>query len=138
MSLYTDRFSTDWNALGREEAVERAFALGVAASLGERHEEELEAVRATMDTNYGASLVDLAYEEGKRTATEREREAGPDADDRDVWEAVIDAELGDGPPTENEDDVDRPTDLPSVVADLEVTDFPDREPEQTDLPGFLE
>lgn len=136
MSLYTDRFSTDWDTLGREEAVERSFALGVAASLGEHHREEFEAVSETMETNYDTSLVELAYEEGKRKATKREREADPDADDRDIWEAVIREELDDAPP--DEEDANRPTDLPSVVSDVEVTEFPDREPEQTDFPDFLE
>jgi len=139
MSLYEDRFSTDWDTLDQKEAVNRAFALGVAASLGDRNAEEFEGVLAEMDSNYAESMVELAYEEGKQKATKRERQAGPDEDDSDIFELVVSEELEGAEPPDSDDDAGRATDLPSAVSDPpEATDKPDPDPEQTDFPDFLE
>ncbi|MFB6165120.1 MAG: hypothetical protein ABEJ31_08165 [Haloarculaceae archaeon] len=140
MSLYADRFETDWDALDRDEATERAFALGVAASLGEHNPEEFEAIQAEMGSNYDSSIVELAYEEGKRKARKRKRATDSDADDRDVWEFVINEELADAEPPEREDGpAERATDLPSAVTERTgATDKPDPDPEQTEFPEFLE
>ncbi|WP_299267266.1 hypothetical protein [Halorientalis sp.] len=138
MTLYEDRFDTDWDQLGRDEAMERAFALGVAASLGEHNENEYEAIRQAMGTNYDASIVELAYGEGKQKGTKRKRAADDATDPEAVWEAVISAELDDAEPADRNDATSRATDLPSAVSDRpEMTDQPDRDPEQTEFPDFL-
>lgn len=138
MSLYEDRFDTDWDALDRNEAVKRAFALGVAASLGERDEEEFEAIRAEMRSNYDESIVELAYKEGSQKGTNRQQEAD-DAADEEIWEWVISEELDGVRPPDRDDDAERATDLPSAVSDPpEATERPDPDPEQTDFPDFLE
>ncbi|WP_246984593.1 hypothetical protein [Halorientalis marina] len=142
MSLYEDRFDTDWDTLDREEAMERAFALGVAAALGERNEEEFEAVHETMGSNYDASIVELAYQEGKNEATKGQREI--DGDDADVFEFVVNEELEDVEQPDRDDGdgddepAERATDLPSAVNETEATDPPDLDPEQTEYPDFLE
>lgn len=140
MSLYEDRFDTDWDTLDRDEAMERAFALGVAAALGDRNQEEFEAIHDTMGSNYDASIVELAYKEGKNKATTRKRQV--DNDDADVFEFVVNEELEDAEPPDRDDDDDdhssRATDLPSAVDGTEATDRPDMDPEQTDYPDFLE
>lgn len=139
MNLYENRFDTDWDHLDRDEAMERAFALGVAASLGQRNEEEYEAVHQAMGTNYDASIVELAYKEGKQKGTKRKRAADNATDLEDIWAAVISAELDDDEPAEDDDTTSRATDLPSAVSDLpEMTEQPDRDPEQTEFPDFLE
>ena len=139
MSLYEDRFDTDWDHLDRDEATERAFALGVAASLGERNEDEYEAIHEAMGTNYDASIVELAYKEGKQKATKRKRAVDNATDAEDIWETVISAELDDVDPSDDEDTTSRATDLPSAVSDPpEMTEQPDRDPEQTEFPDFLE
>ncbi|RXK50112.1 hypothetical protein [Halorientalis pallida] len=139
MNLYEDRFDTDWDHLDREEAMERAFALGVAASLGQRNEDEYEAVHQAMGTNYDASIVELAYKEGKQKGTKRKRAVDNATDAEEIWEAVISAELDDVEPSDDEDTTSRATDLPSAVSDPpEMTDQPDRDPEQTEFPDFLE
>ena len=138
MSLYEDRFDTDWDHLGRDEAMERAFALGVAASLGERNEDEYEAIHQAMGSNYDASIVELAYEEGKQKGRKRKRAVDSATDAEEIWETVISAELDDARPAEDEP-ADRATDLPSAVSDPpEMTERPDRDPEQTEFPDFLE
>jgi len=141
MSLYEDRFDTDWDALDRDEAMERAFALGVAAALGERNEDEFEAIHDTMGSNYDASIVELAYKEGKNKATKRKRRVDTGA--ADVFEFVVNEELADAeqPDRDTEGDdgpASRATDLPSAVDGTEATERPDMDPEQTDYPDFLE
>ena len=144
MSLYEDQFDTDWDALDRDEALERAFALGVAASLGERNEEEYQAVAAEMASNYDASIVELAYKEGKNKAARRQRDADASDDDAELYRWVLGEELDgverpDGP-DRDEERSGHATDLPAFLADLpEVTERQDpSEAEQTDFPDFLE
>lgn len=132
MSLYERAYGTDWDELSADEAIDRAYALGVAASLGEYHPEELEAVRAEMGTAYDKSVVDLAFDEGKNEA----RAVEPDADEA-VWsELVVDETV-----TVDPDDV--PTGgkqgLPSAIAQLKALDRPDPDRiDAVDLPEFLE
>ena len=51
---------------GFEFGFERAYALGVAASLGDDYAGELGALRAEMDTAYETSVVELAFDEFDR------------------------------------------------------------------------
>jgi hypothetical protein len=138
MSRYEDRFGTDWDDLDREEAMKRAFVLGVGASLGERNEAEFEAILGEMETNYDQSIVELAYQEGKNKTAEQKRSSDPSTDEDDVWQAVINAELSELAPTED-DEAHRATDLPSSVSErTDATEKPDPDPEQTEFPDFLE
>lgn len=148
MSLYEERFDTDWDTLDRDEAMVRAFALGVAASLGEPNEDEFEAIQAEMGTNYDASIVELAYKEGKGKTKKRMQET--DARGLTLWRRLLveefDSELIGIDEDWNlddislvDDDLSRATDFPSAVADrTEAIDRPDPDPEQTDFPEFLE
>lgn len=141
MSLYEQRFDTDWDTLDRDEAMERAFALGVAASLGDRNVEEFQDVKAEMDTNYDTSIVELAYEEGKQKATKRKRKSESSNDNSDIFEFVVSEELegAERPDVHEDGDSDRATDLPSAVSKrTEATERPDPDPEQTEFPDFLE
>jgi len=148
MSFYEEQFDPDWDSLDRDEAMVRAFALGVAASMGEPNEAEFEAVQAEMGTNYDASIVELAYREGKGKTAKRMQET--DARGMTLWRQLLtdefDAELI-GLDEEWDvdavqllkDAADRATDFPSAVADrTEAIDRPDPDPEQTDFPDFLE
>lgn len=60
--MYESEFDTDWANLDKEGALERAFALGVARSLGEPNHEEYERVREAATTTYERSLIELSYE----------------------------------------------------------------------------
>ena len=148
MSFYEEQFDPDWDSLDRDEAMVRAFALGVAASMGEPNEAEFEAVQAEMGTNYDASIVELAYREGKGKTAKRMQET--DARGMTLWRQLLtdefDAELI-GLDEEWDvdavqllkDAADRATDFPSAVADrTEAINRPDPDPEQTDFPDFLE
>ncbi len=67
--MYERAFGTDWERIDdREEVVRRAFALGVAARLGDPG--ELERLESQTETSYAQSFVDLAYQKGE---TRREK-----------------------------------------------------------------
>ncbi|MFC3477185.1 hypothetical protein [Halobacterium litoreum] len=80
--MYEESFSTDWDGeeLDREEAIWRAYALGVSAALGETNPEEYrELVAAT-----GRSLVEMAYDEGKSSAADLDSRIASGAADEDA------------------------------------------------------
>jgi len=134
MSRYERVYGTDWDSLDRDEAVDRAYALGVAASLDEHRPEELEAVRAEVDTSYDKSVVDLAFEEGRSEA----REFDVPADDGDhVWNELVEGE------TVTVDEADVPTGgrsgLPGAVDRIDALDRPEmNRNDAIEKPDFLE
>jgi len=135
--MYEERFGTDWDELeDREEAVRRAFALGVAARLGETHRGELDRISAAVDTSYDRSFVELAYHEGRDKASDLE----PAADaDEDVWEELVTGET-------RIDPTDRPEPmseagqrgLPEALDGVSVDTRPDDTREAVGQPKFLD
>jgi hypothetical protein len=135
MSRYESEFDTDWDALEKDDATTRAYAIGVAERLGEFNREELEAIYTEMDSAYHRSMVELAYEEGRNEATERA--AVTDADGDAVWAELVEGETtvvdpGDVP--------DRGRDgLPSALDSGELLDRQEVDStEAVDRPDFLE
>jgi hypothetical protein len=82
--MYESEFDTGWDDLDKADALERAFALGVARSLGEPNREEYERVRDAADTTYERSLIELSYEEGRQKASGRNA-----AESTAVWEELV-------------------------------------------------
>lgn len=80
--MYEDSFSTNWDGddLDREEAIWRAYALGVAAALGEQNPEEYRQLVAAT----GRSLVQMAYDEGKSSAADLDSRLASGVADEDV------------------------------------------------------
>ncbi|MFW6435473.1 MAG: hypothetical protein ACOCY1_03755 [Halovenus sp.] len=132
MNRYERVYGTDWGELDEDEAINRAYALGVAASLGEYHREELEAIRDEMTTAYSRSVVDLAFDEGKNEGREVESE-----EEETVWnELVIDEKVTIDP---DETPTGGRTGLPEAVDRVDVLDRPERDSTDVlDLPEFLE
>lgn len=135
MTLYGSEYGSDWATLDRDEATERAYAIGVAEKLGEFNREELEAVYEEMDTSYNKSMVELAYREGRQEATEAAKKA--DTDGQAVW-----AELVEGEKTYVEPDEMSTGGRDGLPEALEPSEVLDRqEVDSTDIvdrPGFLE
>lgn len=134
MSLYDAEFD-DWDTLEKDEATERAYAIGVAEKLGEYNREELEAIYDQMGTNYNKSMVELAYREGRQEATAAAKAA--DEDGAAVWADLVKGE------TTVIDPDDRPTGgrdgLPEALEPSELLDKQDVDStEALDLPDFLE
>jgi len=134
MNRYERAYETDWDELDEDEAIDRAYALGVAASLGEYHRAELEAIRDEMGSSYNRSLIDLAFEEGKNECREIEPQR---EEETAVWNELVTGE------TVTVDPEDRPTGgrsgLPEAVDRMDALDLPDRDSTDTlELPTFLD
>ncbi|MFB6201094.1 MAG: hypothetical protein ABEI98_03695 [Halorhabdus sp.] len=132
--MYERTYGTDWETLGKNEAAERAFALGVAAALGEPNPDEYERVLETAGTSYDRSIVELAYQEGKRKAS---GERPTVDDDTDVWDTLVEDE-----PKTTVDEDEVPTgdrdDLPAALTSLDLLDRPlEDDLEREQLPEFL-
>lgn len=131
--MYESEFDTDWDGLDKEGALERAFALGVARSLGEPNREEYERVRADADTTYERSLIELSYEEGRRKASNRGAEGSAA-----VWEELV-VETADldveGDPSATRPD--SPTGRPDMMSRPEPTAVPEDGLDRMRLPEFL-
>jgi hypothetical protein len=135
MSKYERAYGTDWESLDKDEAIDRAYALGVVASLGEYHPEELGRIRAEMDTAYNKSVVDLAFDEGKNEA--RELDVDADREKQAVWAELVEGETvtvdEDGLPTGGRDG------LPSAIEQMAALEKPEpNKNEAVERPDFLE
>ncbi|WP_135667392.1 hypothetical protein [Halorhabdus rudnickae] len=133
--MYDRTYGTEWETLGKNEAAERAFALGVASVLGDPDPEEYDRVLETTVNSYDRSIVELAYQEGKQKATGKRREFD---EDEDVWDALVE---DDGPKTTVDEDAlptgDRDG-LPAALDSLDLLDRPiEDELEAERLPEFL-
>ncbi|RAW45064.1 hypothetical protein DQW50_11360 [Halorubrum sp. 48-1-W] len=126
--MYDRTFGTDWEGteLTHEAAIDRAFALGVAAGCGRERPEELERILATFPGAYERSMVELAYDEGRTRALETPVEE-PEA----VWTELVDAAgTPRSPPL--------PSALPGALSELTLVRSPRTGPPSSlDLPRFL-
>ena len=128
--MYDRTFGTEWDDLSREEAVERAFALGVAAGVDSPRPQELDRVLEAFPGAYDQSIVELAYDEGRTKALEAKAE-GDDPGDEAVWGSLVD---GAGAPRE----MPVPAALPGAIRELTLTDGPrEGPPSSLDLPSVL-
>lgn len=139
--MYDSEFDTGWDDLDKDGALERSFALGVARTLGEPNREEYERVLASADTAYRRSLLQLAYDEGRRKASDRSAEEATA-----VWETLV-VEPDDVDPTapeepRTEDDGGADTDgsttgPPPLVSRPRPRALPDDGLDRVRLPEFL-
>jgi hypothetical protein len=135
MSHYEQGYGTDWESLTEDEAVDRAYALGVAASMGEYHPDELDAIREETNSAYERSVVDLAFEEGKNEG--REIDPPEDNGNSAVWSELVEGQ------TVTVDPEEVPTGgrdgLPDAIDKIDALDRQDIDStDVVDLPDFLE
>ncbi|ATW88593.1 hypothetical protein halTADL_1840 [Halohasta litchfieldiae] len=125
--MYESTFPEEWTQLGRDEAVERAYALGVAAACGNDNREEYEAIKAAADSTYDRSLIELSFEQGRSQALQLESSGtAPKA----IWDQLVDSAET---PT-------RKNGLPDALGPAELLDRFDQlegPPETLDKPSFL-
>jgi len=126
--MYDRTFDTEWDELSREEAVERAFALGVADGVGSERPAELDRVLEAFENAYDQSLIELSYDEGRTKALE----AAAEADDAEaVWDTLVD---GTGSPRGSPVSAA----LPGAITELTLTRRPrEGPPSSLDLPSML-
>ena len=128
--MYDRTFGTEWDDLSREDAIERAFALGVAAGVDSPRPQELDRVLEAFPGAYDQSIVELAYDEGRTKALEAKAERD-DPDAEAVWTSLVD---GVGTPRE----APVPAALPGAIRELTLTDGPrEGPPSSLDLPSML-
>ena len=126
--MYERTFGTEWDELTRDEAVRRAFALGVAEGVGNGRPEEVERVMEAFPDAYDRSLVELAYDEGRTKALNAAAEAD---DPKAVWTALVDET---GAPREPPVRAA----LPGAITDLTLTRSPEGGPPSSlDFPSML-
>lgn len=130
--MYAERYGTDWTSLPHDEVVERAFALGVAATLGEVDQQEYERLLAEFDgyDAYDRSLVELAFREGRSEALDLRRAGDSSVS---VWAELVEegfAGLSGAGPTTPGPSTNGP---PGLVKRISALD----RPTVTDLPAFL-
>jgi hypothetical protein len=94
--MYEERYGTDWEELDTEEAIERAYALGMLAELGHGLPDEYERVEAAIDADPGAHMVELAYREGHQAVSDIDVDARTA---QGAWQKAI-RRRGDQPDTQ--------------------------------------
>lgn len=126
--LYADYFGTDWETItDREELLARAYALGVAESLGENYPTELSRLQQCLDSGYEQSIVELAYNEGRHEAGESEAD-----DPEETFDELTDASV-----TIDPSSADRPQGIPDALTRQEIESKQTDRPTSIDRPGFL-
>ena len=126
--MYADEYGTDWDDVGIDEALERAYALGVAGSLGEVHEGELERLVDAVGSPHERSLVRLAYDKGRS----RGQSAPPEEpSDRSTREPLVSDE------ERERVVVDDRRALPPSLRSLPMLEPPGDRLERLKLPRFL-
>ena len=119
--MYEERLGTDWEDIADEEAISRAYALGVAASFGYENREEFTRLRDSLDTSYDRSIIELAYQEGKQEAAVVRSEHEDDADDESVWDHLVEGGVPPGPLDARDDPA---TEVSPAGQSIGATDFP--------------
>lgn len=126
--MYDSEYGTEWDAIDTAEAIDRAYALGVAETLGEAHPGELARLQAVADTAHDRAFVQLAYDKGRN----RGDAASSNPDDADtVWtELVTDVDREPVP-------VSLGRNLPPALRSLPLLDRPKDGLDRVRLPKFL-
>jgi hypothetical protein len=132
--VYEESFGTDWEELGRDDVLRRAFALGVAEGLGSAPEGELERLQEQVSGRYGRSMVELAYDEGRT----RGRKPGP-ADEEEVWQELVEGGSAalQAPTRPTPPRPPRQTDLPKSISAPTLLDISRDDLARLGLPDFL-
>lgn len=144
--MYDEWFETDWEAadLDRDEAIERAFALGVAAELGEDHPGEYKRLVQVA----GRALVQMAFDDGRSRAKELRRErrsessAGPDAvefqdRDQEIWSKLIEYDEGEQTALQRHTRPLKRLDVPDLLRGFDLSHQSKDDLSRLRLPEFL-
>jgi hypothetical protein len=143
--MYSERFDTDWDTLTQEEAMFRAYALGVDAAFGTEHPEELR----RLSREFHRGLIQIAFDEGKSRASdvfdERDYDPGaargfgfePGEYEWELWEELVTERREDEESFEMVRVSRSRDDLPAAMDRPELLDRPSGRTESITLPRFL-
>lgn len=139
--IYEKYFSKEWTDLTRDQAMVRAYALGIASAFDENHPEEYERLLG-QDKR---ALIEMAFNEGRRKALKLE--AGVEArmddddDDTDTRYEVLDQLLVFQGNTDDDESVashvQRRLDVPATLERAELLDVSSDQLGRLRLPDFL-
>jgi|GEM_PF-244621 len=144
--MYGDRFDTEWDAdeLDRDEAIERAFALGVAAECGEDYPGEYKRLVNVA----GRALVQMAFDDGRSKAKDLRDDlhgAGSDTDesiefqDRDyhIWSKLITYDTGEQTALQRHTKPLKRLDVPDLLRQFDLSAPEGDDLSRLRLPEFL-
>lgn len=126
--MYESEFGLEWSTLSREAAITRAYALGVASSLGEEHPGELDRIVDEMGTAYGRSMVELSFNEGRTEANSYDS-----SNAEEIWTDLVE----DRPPGAISAEQKEIDGIPESVTRIRLLDPPSDNLDQIRLPDFL-
>lgn len=140
--MYESAFDVEWTELSREDAMFRAYALGVDAALGNDHPQEIERLAAETSR----PLVEIAYDEGKSVAEDRLRsdedsaaQESSENSDREwtLWDDLVETRREDPDAFEMVRVPERRSDLPGALSRPDLLEPADRDVDAIRLPKFL-
>ncbi|MFO7926378.1 MAG: hypothetical protein ACQET5_15005 [Halobacteriota archaeon] len=126
-----DRYFEDGEEYTTTEALERAYALGVASVCGDPGAETYETLKRRSPDAYDETIIELAYDEGRAKALRLEAD---ETDGEAIWERLVEVELG-APRDVTEEDPEGG--VPDAIRAPKWTALPEGPPERLDLPAFL-
>lgn len=128
--MYEEHFDDDWDSLTQEEAMFRAYALGVDAAFGIDHPDKLDRLRR----EFHRGLVQIAFDEGESQASDEITERGQEPTGGSTYEfepSEYDWEIWDELVSERESD-------PEALEMVRVSDARDSRPSSLDRPSLLD
>ena len=125
MTHYASTFDTDWDELDMEAAALHAYAIGVAAVMGEDNRDHLKRLFDELQTGYERSVVELAYEEGRTDAQGVERTGN-------AWNRLVTKDESTSPSTPAERDAPDLIDRAAMLERMHLDST-----SAMDLPEFL-
>ncbi|OVE83608.1 hypothetical protein [Natronolimnobius baerhuensis] len=142
--MYDRTFGTDWETLeDGDEVLRRAFTLGVAETLGERHPEEFDRLEDTLATASDRQFLEIAYQQGIQYV----RQLEPQVDDEQQLRTFLADELAEIDPLDrselefefDENDEDESTNgLPDSLRGFRMDTRPDDSRDRVRRPDLLE
>jgi hypothetical protein len=84
-TLYERLFGRDWDSITPDEALKRAYVLGVTSSTGKDCEDELERLLTEFEGGRDESLIELAFDEGVHHDSDTQRKDSPNGFADEGW-----------------------------------------------------
>ena len=133
--MYERVFETGWESLSGEEAIRRMYVLGIATELGHRLPDERSRIRALASNAYERSVLDLAFEEGKREV----QDVHPHHEsEEETWATLVEESESPAPSRESLQTDRRASDVPDSVGQPSLLDGVDIDDlDRLRLPSFL-
>lgn len=125
-----DRYFDEASEYTEQEALKRAYALGVESVCGDSDDATYERLKQRSPDTYDKSIVELAYDEGRAKALELE---AAEEDRERIWERLVETTFE----HEAADRTDSPGGLPELLSGPNEVGPAAGAPDSLDLPAFL-